>query len=102
MIVGMLVVFVGLTFMAVLLVALKRVLVQDPDQSVSEQNANRENASGEINPHHLVVISAAVAAAVRGPVRVHKVILMGREAGRPWVTEGRVTIMGSHRPHRNW
>jgi len=49
-----------------------------------------------IDPRHRVVISAAVAAAIRSEHRIHRIVLVGREAGRSWVTEGRVTIMGSH------
>lgn len=62
--------------------------------------APQARARGPIDPAHLVVIAAAVAARLARPHRVRRVVIVGRLGNQgAWVSGGRASIMGSHRPH---
>lgn len=101
LVVGILVVFGALIVLAMVIAGLGRLAT---GRAVAPAKVDgpepMDGAAGGIDPRHVVVIAAAVAAAVRGPARVHRIVMLGREGGRPWVTEGRVIVMGSHRPGR--
>jgi hypothetical protein len=52
---------------------------------------------------HVAALAAGAAAAIaqaRG-VRGRRVIMLRRDGPHAWVTQGRVSLMGSHRPHLN-
>jgi Na+-transporting methylmalonyl-CoA/oxaloacetate decarboxylase gamma subunit len=95
MAVGLLVVFVTLSVLALVIAGMRRLA----PSRVAEAAPEPERPAG-INRHHLVAISAAVAVAAGPRARVHRIVMLGREAGRQWVSEGRVVVMGSHRPRR--
>lgn len=97
-VVGLLVVFATLVVLALVIAGLGRWLADGAEAETATAPAPVAPHDG-IDPHHLVVISAAVAAAVGPHARVHKIVMLGRQAGRQWVTEGRVVVMGSHRLH---
>lgn len=99
MAVGLCVVFATLAVLALVVAGMGRVLA-DRAVPVSAAPATDEPMRGGVDPRHLVVIAAAARAAAGGPVRVHRIVMLGRQAGAPWVTEGRVVVMGSHHPHR--
>lgn len=104
MVVGLVVVFTTLVVLAISISLLVRFgRESEPamaDAGEAEAPSAEEFLSGGIDRRHLVVISAAVAASVGPRARVHRVVMLGREAGAPWVTEGRIVLMGSHRLHR--
>ena len=101
MVVGLVVVFTTLVVLAMVIGGLVRL------SRVGERGAAAAHAPGAeaeptdgVDKRHLVVIAAAVAAAAGPRARVHRIVMLGREAGRQWVSEGRVVVMGSHRPRR--
>ncbi|GAB4547465.1 MAG: hypothetical protein Tsb0013_07220 [Phycisphaerales bacterium] len=96
--VGVLVVFSTLVVLALIVTALGRWL-GDRQERIRDGIKPQSHRPEEIDPHHLTVIAAAVAAACGPGARVHRIVMLGRESGRQWVTEGRVVVMGSHRPH---
>jgi Na+-transporting methylmalonyl-CoA/oxaloacetate decarboxylase gamma subunit len=104
MIVGLLVVFTTLVVLAVLIGGLVRLGREAPRDDGGDAGAapaaGETGQAGRVDRRHLVVIAAAVAAAAGPRARVHRVVMLGRESGRQWVTEGRVVVMGSHRLHR--
>jgi sodium pump decarboxylase gamma subunit len=100
MVVGMLVVFLSLTVLAGVVLGIGR-LLQPPAPApmpAASTPAPIPAASEGIDPHHLVAIAAAVAVVVDRPHRLRHVVPVGHH-GDGWVTEGRVSIMTSHRPH---
>ena len=101
MVVGLLVVFTTLVVLALVIVGLGRLGRVGEERAVNAPAPDSEaEPSGGGDRRHLVVISAAVAAAAGPRSRVHRIVVLGREAGRQWVSEGRVEVMGSHRPRR--
>lgn len=101
MVVGLVVVFTTLVVLALVIGGLVR-LSRAGDgaaEAAPTPGPEAEPANG-VDKRHLVVIAAAVAAAAGPRARVHRIVMLGREAGRQWVSEGRVVVMGSHRPRR--
>jgi len=91
MIIGMLVVFVSLSVIGLLIALSNRVFADrkpGPGGAETPETAQREL---------IAVLTAAATAALRRPVRVHRVRMLGLTGREPWVTEGRVGIMTSHR-----
>lgn len=99
MVVGMLVVFLSLTVLAGVVLGIQRLLRPPaPAPMPAAEPAPAPAAPDGIDPHHLVTIAAAVATVVGRPHRLRHVVPVGQH-GDGWVTEGRVSIMTSHRPH---
>ena len=100
-VVGVGVVFVGLVVLSLVIGRLVRLLADRGGGEVpSVQGPGDRPRDGAVDPRHIVVIAAAVAAAVGPRSRVHRIVMLGNRSGDPWVTEGRGVVMGSHRPHR--
>jgi sodium pump decarboxylase gamma subunit len=100
-VVGIGVVFVALVVLALVIGRLVRLLADRGGAEVpSADGAAAPVGDGALDRRHLVVIAAAVAAAVGPRSRMHRIVMLGNRSGDPWVTEGRVVVMGSHRPHR--
>ena len=99
-IVGLVVVFCTLVVLALVITGIGRLLGNTGAHGALPTPAPAPARGDDtIDPHHLVVISAAVAAAAGPRARVHRIVMLGRQSGRQWVTEGRVVVMGSHRLH---
>lgn len=117
--VGMLVVFVSLLVIALLIVGGNRLelrLTEPASQTTSgdayplPEIPAPETASG-VEPaaqqadqadqtELIAVLTAAATAALRARVRVRRVTLLGTSQGAgSWVTGGRMTLLGSHKPH---
>lgn len=100
-VVGITVVFATLVVLALVIGQIVRLFSgrDDGEPAVLSAVDDVDN-DASIDPRHRVVIAAAVAAALGKRSRVHRVVMLGNRSGRQWVTEGRVVVMGSHRPHR--
>ncbi|MAY75099.1 MAG: hypothetical protein CMJ31_10355 [Phycisphaerae bacterium] len=96
MIVGMGVVFVALVIIAAIVMLMNR----EPKAKASPEPSPTPRAAPteRIPREHLVVIAAAVAATVRQPARISRVMFLGHSSARDWIAGGRATVMGSHTP----
>ena len=121
-IVGMAVVFVSLTIIAIIVSTIRKALDKDqpnptstpansptpqpatpaasPTNTSAPQPAPPPTTSPAIPPHHIAVIAAAVAATTHRPHRLRRIVLLGRTSDDPWVAGGRLTLLASHRPSR--
>ncbi len=100
-VVGISVVFATLVVLALVIGQIVRLFSGRDDGKPAVLSAVDDvDNDASIDPRHRVVIAAAVAAALGQRSRVHRVVMLGNRSGRQWVTEGRVVVMGSHRPHR--
>ena len=95
LVVGMVVVFSTLSLIAVVVLAIRAIVGREG----SAPEPGPAGAPAGVDPRHLAVITAAATAALGARPRITRVVMLGREAGRPWVTEGRVVVMGSHHLH---
>ncbi|MEO1129705.1 MAG: OadG family protein [Planctomycetota bacterium] len=97
MIVGMLVVFTSLSVIGLLIALASRLL---RPSTVVEPVAEAALASADVDTERVAVLTAAATAALRRPVRVHRVRMLGLTNREQWVAEGRAGIMTSHRVRR--
>jgi len=71
--------------------------VVEPAPTAASESAA---APGEPDPALVAVIAAACTAVLHRRVRVRRIMPLGTsQSGHAWVAGGRMTIMGSHRPH---
>lgn len=96
MIVGMGVVLLSLVVIGLVILVLGYERKQAPPAAVTPEPVAEEHTG--IPPHHVVVITAAVAAVAGSRARLTKVVMLGQT--RDWVAKGRSGVMGSHRPLR--
>ncbi len=110
-VVGMSVVFIGLLLLVFVLILFQRLdqwmtrrrsapstdgpTVPEP-VVVSDPTAMR----GGVRPETIVVIAAAISVALSRRVQVKRVRYLGSSLENIWARQGRVTIMGSHKPKR--
>lgn len=109
--VGMAVVFMGLLILVFVLILFQR-LDQWITQRRSTPSPEGTVASNPIvaaeptallqgvRPETIVVIAAAISVALSQRVRVKRVRYIGFASENVWARQGRVTIMGSHKPKR--
>ncbi|MEM1331582.1 MAG: OadG family protein [Planctomycetota bacterium] len=99
MIVGMSVVFSSLVVIGLVIGLISMLAQPNAVDEAPVQPAGRPSPEDAVSPELVAVITAAATAAVRRPVRVRRVVMLGRSDGDPWVSAGRAVLIGSHRLH---
>jgi Na+-transporting methylmalonyl-CoA/oxaloacetate decarboxylase gamma subunit len=97
MIVGMLVVFTSLSVIGLLIALINRLL---DSSEAAKPVVEAAPASAKTDTELVAMLTAAATAALRRPVRVHRVRMLGLTSRQHWVAEGRAGVMTSHRVRR--
>ena len=98
MIVGMSVVFVSLVAIGLVIAGVSRLFASRRAAAPSAEASRPKAPAEEIDPRTIAILAAAATAVVNKPVRIHRVVMLGHQSNEPWVTGGRATLLGSHRP----
>ena len=119
MVVGMLVVFAGLSVLMFVIAVMNKLSEEKPAELAQAPGPRRTAAPAApaaspaavetpgpeatppgLDPKLVAVLTAAAAAALQRPVRVEGAKVMKRTPDSTWARQGRRQIMASHRPRR--
>jgi Na+-transporting methylmalonyl-CoA/oxaloacetate decarboxylase gamma subunit len=102
MVVGMAVVFAGLSLMAIAVVLLRRFLAEPPPPPSikKEERSEKTDAESRIDAQLIAILTAAATAALGVRVRVYRVGFVEDEwsADHSWIQQARSELHTSHRP----
>lgn len=98
-IVGMIIVFCGLSVIALIIMGINRLLAEKAPDPIPVKSVTPTPASEGITPEIIAVLTAAATAAMQTKVRIRHITVMGQRGGQAWVAGGRMSVMGSHKPH---
>jgi hypothetical protein len=94
------VVFLGMTLIALLLLALRalgRARPERPARGAVAAGAGTVALPGELQPELIAILAAAAEEALGARARIHRVHIHGEPAAQAWSRAGRLDVLASHR-----